>query len=296
MHPLINCAVFCNFGDNFWVENNIDILATFGIFQHFTVIDSNLLPASRALGLKPLKKSWKENVKVVPNRKTKFHHASFEHAEALNKVLKGLECECDFVWIFDTDLFVSEFAADFLIDQTHLYDAIFMQDPKHQLFSHPCLSIIRMSITKDINFLPSELNLINQSQTKTKLVDTGRTMAANLAQLGKKVAIVRWNSESRFRSRSPFPSWYPDFYLEGEIVHFRSMSFVAREDAKGRFEVADYVRYYFPRIFVSRMNPPRSAKIHTIFLNYEAYKSLFYLKVFCERLSRRTKVPVDLIN
>jgi hypothetical protein len=293
---LINCVVFCNFGDNFWVENNLDILMTFGIFQHFTVIDSNLLPKSRQLKLKPLENSWGLNVNVVPNNETEFHHASFEHAEALNKVLKGLTCKCDFVWIFDTDLFISQFAADFLIDQTDLYDAIFMQDPQHQLFSHPCLSIIRMSITKEINFLPSELNLINQSQTKKKLIDTGRTVAANLAQKGKKVAIVRWNSESRFRSRSPFPSRYPDFYLEGEIVHFRSMSFVAREDAKGRFKVADHVRYYFPRIFVVRMNPPRSTKIHSIFLNYEAYKSLFYLKTFCRKASRRTKLPVDLIN
>lgn len=138
-----HCVVFCNFGDNFWVENNIENLNAFGIFTHYTVIDSNLLPKSQALGLKPLKKLWKQPVKVIPNKNTNFLHASFEHAEALNRVLRKLDCTCDFVWIFDTDLFISKLASDYLVDQTKLYDAIFMQDPQQIMFSHPCLSIVR---------------------------------------------------------------------------------------------------------------------------------------------------------
>ena len=274
------CAVFCNFGDNFWIEKNIEILSSFGIFNHFTVIDSNHLPKSRALGLKPLEKQWRQAVNVIPNEKTKFLHASFEHAEALNKVLKSLDCKCEFVWIFDTDLFISKFAANYLLDQTKLYDAIFMQDPQHILFSHPCLSIMRMSIIKNVNFLPSEIDLVTQSQTKKKLIDTGRTLAANLSQSGSNVAIVRRNSESKFRSKSPIPTHFPDFYLDGEVVHFRSMSFIAREDAIGRFELADYVRYHFPRNFVIRMSESRSMKVFHIFKNYEFKKFIYYIKEY----------------
>lgn len=135
--------------------------------------------------------------------------------------------------------------------------------------------------------MPSEIDLLTKSQAKRKLIDTGRTMAANLAQSGAKVAILRRNAGAKFRSRSPFPTHFPDFYLDGETVHFRSMSFIAREDAKGRSQAADYVRYFFPRNFVVRIRRSDSEKIFQIFQYYDIKKCLYYFKAFIKKLKFR---------
>jgi hypothetical protein len=273
-----SCAILCNYGDNFWTEKNISQLVKIGIFGHFTVIDQNTLPKSKFLGLKPLQMGKASKIKVIRNLETKFEHASYQHAEAIEKSLYSLNCDCENVWIIDTDLFMSKHASEWLVSSMDTYDAIFMQDPKQLLLSHPCLAIIKRSLLTEAEFKPSEIDLISTNPTKRRLVDTGRILAATLSKKGFRVAIVRHEQERPYKSRNPFVKHYPDFYLSGEIVHFRSMSFSSNLNARSRLIVTDKVRYSFPKKVVQKIIDSKSSTFFHLFKKYDLKWHLFYLQ------------------
>jgi hypothetical protein len=278
------CVVLCNFGDNFWIKENIKRLNSFESFVHFTVIDQNTLPKSQKINLEPLQGNPLIPLTILKNQHSSFSHASYEHAESLSKVIKALKCECETVWIVDTDLFMSRYAADWLMDKSESYDAIFLQDPVHTLFSHPALSIIKRSILGELSFFPTELDLLNKSISKVRLIDTGRILAAKIAEKGAKVAIIRLDPKSRFVPKRFIKTGFPDYYLEGEIIHFRSMSFELRPDAKGRFKLIEKVRYQYPKSYVKKMREFNSDTFGHLFHQYQFKKIVFYLKTFIKDL------------
>jgi hypothetical protein len=282
----LNCVVYCNFGDSYWVTRNFSHLNELGFFEHFTIIDQNALPDAKSLELNGDAFPNHAPIKIIPNLNSHFQHASYQHADAVNKVLAQLACSCERVWIIDTDLFVSPRAVNWLDEAMNTYGAIFMQDPVQSLLSHPCLFIVDRKYLKLVNLLPTEISLIDPHQTKTRLIDTGRILAAKLSEVGIKVAIVRRNLERPFNPRILGSIHHPDFYLDGEIVHFRSMSFSTRNDAKQRLKIMDEVRYFFPRRFVEEIIALKPEKFSGLFNLYELKRMGYYVRLSFSLLHR----------
>ena len=272
----MNCVVYCNFGDSYWVTRNFSHLNDFGFFKHFTIIDQNALPGGKSLGINSDDFPSQAPVTIIPNSNSPYQHASYQHADAVNKVLSQLDCSCERVWIVDTDLFMSPRAVKWLDEAMNSYGAIFMQDPAQSLLSHPCLFIVERKNLKLVNLLPTEISLIDPHQTKTRLIDTGRILAAKLSEAGVSVAIVRRNLERSLNPRFLRSIHHPDFYLDGEIVHFRSMSFSTRIDAKQRLRISDEVRFKFPRKYVEMIANSNSQSLRNIFRLYNIRRALFY--------------------
>lgn len=283
----MNCVVYCNFGDSYWVTRNFSHLNDFGFFKHFTIIDQNTLPGGKSLGINSDDFQIHSSVTIIPNLNSPYQHASYQHADAVNKVLSQLDCSCERVWIVDTDLFMSARAVKWLDDAMNSYGAIFMQDPAQSLLSHPCLFIVERKYLKLVNLLPTEISLIDPHQTKTRLIDTGRILAAKLSEAGVRAAIVRRNLERSFNPKILHSIHHPDFYLDGEIVHFRSMSFSTRSDAKQRLRIMDEVRYFFPRRFVEQIIALKPEKFSGLFNSYELKRIGFYLRVLSSLLLRK---------
>lgn len=271
--------VYCNFGDSYWVTRNLSSLNDSSLFEHFTIIDQNSLPNSKSASLTSSDFDNPTNIRIIKNSYSPYQHASYQHAEAVNKTLNLLTCSCERIWIVDTDLFVSPKAVEWLDKKMDHYDAIFMQDPLQSLFSHPCLMIVRRENLGLVNLLPTEISLIDPRQSKPRLVDTGRILAAKLSETGLKVALVRRNLEKRFRPRIFGSIHQPDFYLDGEIVHFRSMSFSTRDDAKQRLRIMDEARYYFPRRVVDKIMEKRPESFSGFFTLFHLKRIGFYLEL-----------------
>lgn len=282
----MNCVVYCNFGDPYWVTRNFSHLNYLGFFKHFTIIDQNALPDAKSIEIDGDAFPSHAPVTIIPNLDSPYQHASYQHADAVNKVLSQLECSCERVWIIDTDLFMSPYAVKWLDEAINFYGAIFMQDPMHPLLSHPCLFIVERKYLNLVNLLPTEISLIDPHQTKTRLIDTGRILAAKLSESGVRAAIVRRNLERTFNPRVLRSTHHPDFYLDGEIVHFRSMSFSTRTDAKQRLRIMDEVRYFFPRKFVEQIIGLQPEKFSGLFNLYELKRIRFYLQVVFSLLLR----------
>ena len=274
----MNCVIYCNFGDNYWVKKNFSSLRQLDYFKHFTIIDQNSLPNSNSPTLTLTDFDDCDFVEIFENPESPYQHASYQHADAVNKVLKKLKCSCERIWIIDTDLFFSSSALDWLDDAMKTYEAIFMQDPVQPFFSHPCLCIINRKNIDKIDFFPTEFDLIDLYGQKVRLIDTGRILAAKLAQEGVKVAIVRKNLERRFNSKIMKSTHHPDFYLDGEIVHFRSMSFSTKIEARQRFRIMDRVRYLYPRRYVDKIVGESPSTFKKIFLFYELKRIVNYLR------------------
>lgn len=255
-------------------------------FEHFTVIDQNSLPSSKSAELINGDFPSDLPVRIVKNLDSPYQHASYQHADAVNKVLKKLNCKCERIWIVDTDLFASPQAIEWLDKAMEKYGAIFMQDPVQALLSHPCLMIVARKNLEIVNLLPTEISLIDPRQTKQRLIDTGRILAAKLSESGISVAIVRRNLERKFNPKIFSSIHQPDFYLDGEIVHFRSMSFSTRSDAKQRLRIMDLVRYYFPRRFVDRYLPLQSKSFSGLFSFFQLRRIYFYLNLIISRKTR----------
>jgi len=248
-------------------------------FEHFTVIDQNALPGSKSAELTISDFDSDLSITILKNLSSPFQHASYQHAEAVNKVLKQLTCSCERIWIVDTDLFASLRAIDWLNRAMDTYGAIFMQDPIQALFSHPCLMIINRENLESVDLLPTEISLIDPRQTKSRLIDTGRILAAKLSESGVKVAIVRRNIERTFNPRVMRSIHHPDFYLDGEIVHFRSMSFSTRGEAKQRLRIMDLARYFFPRKFVDTLLQKKPRTFTGLFTLFQLRRIGFYLQL-----------------
>jgi hypothetical protein len=284
----LNCVVYCNFGDSYWVTQNFSYLNDSGFFKHFTVIDQNTLPGAKSVELGSSDFQKPAQIKIIPNLNSPYQHASYQHADAVNKVLGQLECSCERIWVIDTDLFVSPRAVKWLDLAMDSYGAIFMQDPVQALFSHPCLFIVDRTNLNLVNLLPTEISLIDPYQTKTRLIDTGRILAAKLSEAGIKVAIVRRNLERTYNPRIWRSIHHPDFYLDGEIVHFRSMSFSTRTDAKQRLRIMDQVRYFFPRRFVEEIIKKKPESFAGLFSLFALKRIGFYAELlFSSRLRSR---------
>ena len=118
--------VYCNFGDSYWVIRNLSYLDNSGVFEHFTIIDQNSLPNSKSAPLTTGDFDNPTNIRIIENSYTPYQHASYQHAEAVNKTLNLLTCSCERIWIVDTDLFVSPKAVEWLDKKMNFYDAIFM--------------------------------------------------------------------------------------------------------------------------------------------------------------------------
>lgn len=121
--------------------------------------------------------------------------------------------------------------------------------------------------------------MIDPRQSKARLVDTGRILAAKLSETGLKVALVRRNLERRFRPQIFGSIHHPDFYLDGEIVHFRSMSFSTRDDAKQRLKIMDEARYYFPRRVVDKIMDKRPESFSGFFALFHLKRIGFFLQL-----------------
>lgn len=275
----MNCVVYCNFGDSYWVTRNLAYLNGLNFFQHFTIIDQNSLPGSESPELKDLDFDSATPIMIIKNMSSPYQHASYQHAEAVNKVLKQINCSCERIWIVDTDLFLSPQGLAWLNQAMDTYGALFMQDPAQALFSHPCLMIVKREHLESINLLPTEISLIDPRQTKSRLIDTGRILAAKLSESGVKVAVVRRNLERTFNPRVLRSIHHPDFYLDGEIVHFRSMSFSTRSDAKQRLRIMDLARYYFPRKIVDSLLQRKPRNFAGLFTLLQLRRIGFYIEL-----------------
>lgn len=262
-------------------------------FNHFTVIDQNSLPSSKSAELIIGDFPSDLPVTIVKNLDSPYQHASYQHAEAVNKVLKQLSCTCERIWIVDTDLFASPQAIEWLNQEMDKYGAIFMQDPAQALFSHPCLMIVAREYLQLVNLIPTEISLIDPRQTKPRLIDTGRILAAKLSETGIGVAIVRRNLERKFKPKIFSSIHHPDFYLDGEIVHFRSMSFSTRSDAKQRLRIMDLARYYFPRRIVEIIVQKKPTSFAGLFTLFQIKRISYYVESTISSRVRPKKVRKD---
>ena len=261
------------------MTRNAAYLNELRFFEHFTIIDQNSLPYSKSPELTGSDFKNQTSIKIIRNLDSPYQHASYQHADAVNKVLKQMDCSCERIWIVDTDLFVSPRAVEWLDEAMDTYGAIFMQDPAQALFSHPCLMIVDRTNLDSVNLLPTEISLIDPHQTKIRLIDTGRILAAKLSEVGVKVAIVRRNLERTFNPRILRSIHHPDFYLDGEIVHFRSMSFSTRTDAKQRLGIMDQARYFFPREIVDTILDKKPRTFSGLFNLLQIKRIRFYFEL-----------------
>lgn len=209
-------VVVAHFGDPFWINQLLDRLCRQSqkeLITKIVVIDQDR--TSEYIKLLIPEDAPPVEVVSFPIDREAVEQFGHDHGPSLNRALRSNVTSSHCI-VVDSDIVLMNCSAlNNIVSLLSTSECVMAREPRMWGLSHPCFMVFPSDLVTKLDF--------TQGQTETG-IDTGRLVALQVAQLGRKLVLL-----PQVRA---FNGTRGYLFLDSSVLHFGSGSFASSTDAR----------------------------------------------------------------